>query len=64
MWTQVKSWLNTEVKKFFFSCVGTKAPPNGENAEVKFSTEIKSRTGLSSFRLSCDRTLSAVSCGD
>ena len=37
MWTQVKSWLNTE---------------------VRFSTEIKSHTGLSSFRLSCERTLS------
>ena len=43
MWTQVKSWLNTE---------------------MKFSTEMKSHTGLSSFRLLCDRTLSAVSCGD
>ena len=36
MWTQVKSWLNTE---------------------VRFSTEMKSHTGLSSFRLSCERTL-------
>ena len=35
MWTQVKSWLNTE---------------------VRFSTEMKSHTGLSSFRLSCERT--------
>ena len=36
MWTQVKSWLNTE---------------------VRYSTEMKSHTGLSSFRLSCERTL-------
>ena len=36
MWTQVKSWLNTE---------------------VRFSTKIKSHTGLSSFRLSCESTL-------
>ena len=37
MWTQVKSWLNTE---------------------VRFSTEMKSQTSLSPFRLShCVRTL-------
>ena len=36
MWTQVKSWLNTE---------------------VRFSTKMKSHTGLSSFRFSCERTL-------
>ena len=36
IWTQVKSWLNTD---------------------VKFSTEMKSCTGLSSPRLSCERTL-------
>ena len=35
MWTQVKSWLNTE---------------------VKFSTEMKSHTGLSPFHLSCECT--------
>ena len=35
MGTQVKSWLNTE---------------------VRFSTEMKSHTGLNSFRLSCERT--------
>ena len=35
MGTQVKSWLNTE---------------------VRFSTEMKSHTGLSSFRLSCEHT--------
>ena len=36
MWTQVKSWLNTE---------------------VRFSTGMKSHNGLSSFRLSCERTV-------
>ena len=36
MWTQVKSWLDTE---------------------VRFSTEMKSHTGLSSFHLSCEGTL-------
>ena len=36
MGTQVKSWLNTE---------------------VRFSTEMKSHTGLSSFCLSCERNL-------
>ena len=36
MWTQVKSWLNTE---------------------MRFSTEMKSYTGLSSFPLSCERTV-------
>ena len=39
IWTQVKSWLNTD---------------------VKFSTEMKSCTGLSSPRLSCERTLDAI----
>ena len=36
MWTQVKSWLNTE---------------------VRFSTGMKYHNGLSSFRLSCERTV-------
>ena len=36
MWTQVKTWLNNE---------------------VRFSTEMKSHIGLSSIRLSCERTL-------
>ena len=36
MWTQVNSWLNTE---------------------VRFSTEMKSYTGLSSFLLSCQHNL-------
>ena len=36
MWTQVESWLNTE---------------------VRFSTEMQSHTGLSSFRLLCEHTL-------
>ena len=39
MWTQVKSWLNTE---------------------VRFSTEMKSHTGLSSFRFSCERTFKII----
>ena len=39
MWTQVKSWLNTE---------------------VRFSTKVKSHTGLSSFRLSSECTLSII----
>ena len=30
---------------------------NWVNTEVRFSTEIKSHAGLSSFRLSCERTL-------
>ena len=38
-WTQVKSWLNTE---------------------VIFSTEMKSHTGVNSFRLSCERTHSNI----
>ena len=36
MWTQIKGWLNTE---------------------VRFSTDMKSHTGLSSYRFSCERTL-------
>ena len=41
MWTQVKSWLNTE---------------------VRFSTEMKYHTGLSSFRISCKHTLISQLC--
>ena len=31
------------------------------NTEVKFSTEIKSDSGLCIFRLSCERTLNMIS---
>ena len=30
------------------------------NTEVRFSTEMKSHTGLSSFRLSCERILTTL----
>ena len=46
--------------EFHFALIHVNTIKSWLNTEVRFSTEMKSHTGLSSFRLSCERTFKII----